>query len=45
VRAAKAAGLTCVGVPVRDDADLAAAGADVVVASLADVLGWVTDPG
>jgi beta-phosphoglucomutase-like phosphatase (HAD superfamily) len=45
VRAAKAAGLTCVGVPVRDDVDLAAAGADVVVASLADVLGWVTDPG
>jgi HAD superfamily hydrolase (TIGR01509 family) len=45
VRAAKAAGLSCVGVPVRDDVDLAAAGADVVVASLADVLGWVTDPG
>jgi HAD superfamily hydrolase (TIGR01509 family) len=43
VRAAKAAGLTCVG--VRDDVDLAAAGADVVVPSLADVLGWVTDPG
>jgi HAD superfamily hydrolase (TIGR01509 family) len=39
VRAAKAAGMTCVGVPERDGVDLAAAGADIVVASLADLVG------
>ncbi len=39
VRAAKAAGMTCVGVPERDGVDLAAAGADVIVASLAELVG------
>ncbi len=34
VRAAKAAGLTCVGVPERDGVDLLGAGADLVVPSL-----------
>lgn len=38
VRAAKAAGMTCVGVPDRQDVDLAAAGADVVVESLAELV-------
>ena len=42
VRAAKAAGLTCVGVLDRLDVDLAAAGADLVVGSLADLVGVVT---
>jgi beta-phosphoglucomutase-like phosphatase (HAD superfamily) len=37
VRSAKAAGMTCVGVPDREDVDLAAAGADVVVRSLAEL--------
>jgi HAD superfamily hydrolase (TIGR01509 family) len=37
VRAAVAAGLTAVGVPDRHDVDLAAAGAHVIVHSLADV--------
>ncbi|MGZ8768867.1 HAD family hydrolase, partial [Aeromicrobium sp.] len=36
VRAAKAAGMTCIGVPDRDGVALAAAGADVVVDSLED---------
>jgi HAD superfamily hydrolase (TIGR01509 family) len=39
VRAAKAAGMTCVAVPERDGLDLAAAGADVVVGSLAELVG------
>jgi HAD superfamily hydrolase (TIGR01509 family) len=39
VRAAKAAGMVCVGIPDRDGVDLAAAGADLVVPSLGDVLG------
>jgi HAD superfamily hydrolase (TIGR01509 family) len=39
VQAAKAAGMTCVGVPERDGVDLAAAGADVVVGSLAELVG------
>jgi HAD superfamily hydrolase (TIGR01509 family) len=39
VQAAKAAGMLCVGVPDRDGVDLYAAGADMVVASLADLLG------
>jgi phosphoglycolate phosphatase-like HAD superfamily hydrolase len=39
VRAAKAAGLTCIGVPDRDGVDLAAAGADVVVGSLTELIG------
>ena len=39
VRAAKAAGMTCVGVPERDGLDLTAAGADVVVGSLAELVG------
>jgi HAD superfamily hydrolase (TIGR01509 family) len=38
IGAAKAAGLTCVGVPERDTVDLAAAGADLVLASLADIV-------
>ena len=38
IRAAAAAGLLTVGVPDRDDVGLAAAGADVVIASLADVV-------
>lgn len=38
IRAAKAAGLWCVGVPDRDGVDLAAAGADLVVASLLEIL-------
>lgn len=38
VRAAKAAGMTCVGVPDRNGVDLAAAGADVVVGSLVDLV-------
>jgi HAD superfamily hydrolase (TIGR01509 family) len=42
VRAAKAAGLTCVGVLDRLDVDLAGAGADLVVGSLADLVGLVT---
>jgi HAD superfamily hydrolase (TIGR01509 family) len=37
IRSASAAGLMTVGVPDRDDVDLRAAGADVVLASLADV--------
>jgi HAD superfamily hydrolase (TIGR01509 family) len=41
VRAAKAAGLTCVAVPERDGVDLAVAGADLVVGSLGDVLAMV----
>ncbi len=40
VRAAKAAGMTCVGVPEREGLDLAAAGADVVVGSLVELLGF-----
>jgi len=39
VRAAKAAGMVCVGVPDRHGVDLAAAGADRVVASLAELVG------
>jgi HAD superfamily hydrolase (TIGR01509 family) len=39
VRAAKAAGMMCIGVPDRDGVDLMAAGADLVVASLVDLLG------
>ena len=39
VRAAKAAGMICVGVPDRDGVDLAAAGADIVVGSLGDLVG------
>lgn len=44
IRAAKAAGLTCVGVPASHTqaGDLVAAGADIVVPSLADILGTVT---
>jgi HAD superfamily hydrolase (TIGR01509 family) len=38
VRAAKAAGLVCVGVPERLGIDLVGAGADLVVGSLADLL-------
>ncbi len=38
VQAAKAAGMTCVGVPDRDGVDLVAAGADVVVGSLAELI-------
>ena len=38
IRAAKAAGLWCVGVPDRDGVDLGAAGADLVVASLEEIL-------
>ncbi len=38
IRAAVAAGLTAVGVPDRDDVDLAAAGAHVVIRSLAQVI-------
>jgi HAD superfamily hydrolase (TIGR01509 family) len=38
IRAAVAAGMLAVGVPERDGVDLAAAGAHVVVASLADVV-------
>ena len=38
IRSAAAAGLLTVGVPDRDDVDLRAAGADVVLASLADVV-------
>ena len=38
VLAAKAAGIACVGVPERDGVDLAAAGADVVVRSLAELI-------
>lgn len=38
VQAAKAAGLACVGVPERARVDLAAAGADLVVASLSDLI-------
>ena len=38
VRAAVAAGLTTVGVPDRDDVDLAAVGAQVVIRSLAQVV-------
>lgn len=38
VQAAKAAGMSCVGVPERDGVDLAAAGADVVVGSLAELI-------
>jgi HAD superfamily hydrolase (TIGR01509 family) len=37
IAAAKAAGLLCVGVPERESVDLAAAGADVVIGSLADI--------
>lgn len=37
VRSAKAAGMTCVGVPERDGVDLATEGADVVVRSLAEL--------
>jgi HAD superfamily hydrolase (TIGR01509 family) len=37
VVAAKAAGLYCIGVPERETVDLAAAGADLVLASLADI--------
>lgn len=36
VRSAKAAGMTCVGVPERDGVDLVAAGSDLVVGSLDD---------
>jgi HAD superfamily hydrolase (TIGR01509 family) len=39
VQAAKAAGMWCVGVPDRDGVDLYAAGADLVVGSLADLIG------
>ena len=39
VKAAKAAGMLCVGVPDRDGVDLYAAGADLVVGSLADLIG------
>jgi HAD superfamily hydrolase (TIGR01509 family) len=45
VRAAKAAGMTCVGVPERDGLDLAAAGADVVVRSLAELVETAARPG
>jgi len=38
VRAASAAGLFTVGVPDRGDVDLAAAGADLVIASLGDIV-------
>ena len=38
VQAAKAAGMTCVGIPERDGVDLANVGADLVVGSLADLL-------
>jgi HAD superfamily hydrolase (TIGR01509 family) len=41
VRAAKAAGMTCIGVPDRDGVALVAAGADVVVDSLEDFAGVV----
>jgi HAD superfamily hydrolase (TIGR01509 family) len=45
VQAAKAAGMTCVGVPERDGLDLAAAGADVVVRSLAELVETAARPG
>lgn len=46
VRAAKAAGMTCIGVPDRNGVDLAAAGADVVVRSLAELVSDAfADPG
>lgn len=43
VRSAKAAGMTCVGVPDRDDVDLAAAGADVVVHSMAELIAAIAN--
>jgi HAD superfamily hydrolase (TIGR01509 family) len=39
VQAAKAAGLTCVAVPDREGVDLGAAGADLVIGSLAELVG------
>jgi HAD superfamily hydrolase (TIGR01509 family) len=45
VQAAKAAGLTCIGIPERAGVDLAGAGADVVVASLADLIPLARAPG
>jgi len=38
VRAAKAAGMTCVGIPERDGVDLTTNGADLVVGSLAELV-------
>jgi len=45
VQAAKAAGLTCIGIPERKGVDLAGAGADVVVASLSDLIPSGRAPG
>lgn len=48
VQSAKAAGMTCVGVPDRVGVDLVAAGADLVVASLSDLVPvevWMTPAG